>query len=97
MVIPASFDAFPSPPTPPLPADDGKEFFLLKAIKPISKGEAITQLYQPYVIHRPDMALLHYGYVPVRRAGRGETVEWRSCDLCIHAVRCCAVARGQEH
>lgn len=52
-------------------ADNGKEFFTLKALKPIKKGEAVTQNYNPYVIHRPDMALLNYGFVPVRMWGVG--------------------------
>jgi hypothetical protein len=42
------------------PADDG-DSVVVKAIKPIKKGEEITFSYQPKVVHRPDMSLYIYG------------------------------------
>lgn len=44
----------------PLPADDTVNV-LVTAVKPISKGQEITNSYQPGVIHRPDMSLYIYG------------------------------------
>lgn len=41
---------------------------LVKAIKSISKGQEITNSYQPGVIHRPDMSLYIYGFVIDREA-----------------------------
>lgn len=43
---------------------DGR-YFYSEATRAIKKGEAITWNYSPTVIHRSDMCILQYGYVPV--------------------------------
>lgn len=42
---------------------------LVKAIKSISKGQEITNSYQPGVIHRPDMSLYIYGAPAEKKTG----------------------------
>lgn len=38
---------------------------IVRASRPIKKGEAITNNYQPNVIHRNDISMLIYGFVQV--------------------------------
>ena len=53
--------SLPSDPAPlVLLADDGVSV-MVRALRPIKKGEEITNNYQPGVIHRPDMSLYIYG------------------------------------
>lgn len=48
-------------------ADDGKATLLLRATRAIAAGEELTDSYMQGVLHRPDAALFHYGFLPLVR------------------------------
>lgn len=45
----------------------GEDSFTMVALRDISKGEEVTNTYSHDYVHRPDMALLSYGFVPNRQ------------------------------
>ena len=62
---------YPPPTHSPCHADDG-EFVIMRALRAIKQGEAVTNSYQSGVVHRADMSLYIYGFfTPSEQVGRG--------------------------